>query len=499
MLMPTAPVIYARISQTDTLKGVERQVRTLKREAEELGLPEPEVFMDNDLSSKEGIERPDFDRMWSLIRAGVKDGIMVWKMDRYSRETYHYDWVKKYKPIVITSGKRVYDPNNSEDMHALRGEASSAERETKRLSERLLGQREDDAMAGLRHGAPAFGWGYRSKKGKWKDRDTANPEEKALLLDGMERVIAGESLANIMRVWNASGIKTSRGSAWNTTSVRHVLARWSNAGVRQHQGQPLLGVEVTWEPLCDLPRLRQVQALLGSNPRNTTSGRARRHLLTGILTCECGSLMKAQHIRSSARMVAGVEPSHAERVPTHYKCEGFHCGRSVPYAAADAFVLSWLGNHLLFKGASAFLSAGDQALVSELSERLNGLQADREKIKSLSLSVVDKAELLKEVFGEESSVRAILDTMSARTSLGRLVSGLIPAQHGNEVSLEQSAQNRHEVVARFQALDLKIKKKVLNELATFTVGIGFSEPSLTSGRRRKLTAAERIRIEPLAH
>lgn len=503
--MPTSPVIYARISQTDTRKGVERQIKILQREARELGLPECAVFMDNDLSSKEGVDRPDFNRMWDLIRAGVHDCILVWKLDRYSREPFHYDWIKKYTPIVITSGKRWYDPEQSEDMHALRSEAASAERETKRLSERLKGQRNEDAMSGLRHGAPAFGWGVLKVKGyddegkritKWKKRDKPNPVEKAMILDGMAKVVAGDSLNSVVNAWNNSGVTTSRGAAWNTTSVKHVLMRWSNAGVRQHQGEPLFDVKTTWEPLCDLQTLKEVRAMLSANPRNTATSRARRHLLTGVLRCECGSTMKAQHIRSSARMVKDVEGQHPERVPTHYKCEGNGCGRSVPYTDAEKYVLSWLGNYLLFKGSGAFLSPEGRAKVTELTGRLNALEEDRRKINALDLGVVDRASLLSQVHTQEKSVWAVLDTLSTQNALGRLVADLLPIVVEKTVSLEKSVENRRAIIERFRTLDIKTQKTLLRELATYTVGIGFSEPDPVTGRRCKLKAHERIEIVP---
>jgi site-specific DNA recombinase len=502
LLLPqpvVAPVIYARISQTDTLKGVQRQIKGLMREAEEMGLPTPEVFMDNDLSSKEGVERPKFNEMWNLIRAGLRDCIMVYKMDRYSRENHHYDLIKKYKPVIITSGRKVYNPDDSEDMHALRGEAASAERETKRLSERLKEQRYDDAHAGLRHGAPAFGWGYRSKKGKWKNRNKANPEEKKELLAAMDRVIKGESLSAITHDWNARGVKTSRGCQWTTASVKSVLTRWSNAGVRQYQGNPLFDVKVEWEPLCDLLTLRQVQMLLGNNPRQTTTSRARRHLLTGVLMCACGTQMKAQHIGSSSRMVREMAQQYPEKIPTHYKCEGTGCGRSVPYLAADEVVEKWLVEFLRWKGADAFLPPDAQKMVQDFTAQLEELAVQRTTIMGYKLSAADKGRLLQDVASQEESLWTILNALATQSALSRLVGGLLTPQNHttNTVSLEAAVERDREILARFRTLDLKTRKELLRDLATFTVHGGFSEPDPVSGKRRKLPAKDRIEIVPV--
>lgn len=495
--MPQSPALYVRLSSDpgQDRKGVERQKRLMKAQATSLGWSEPTVYEDNDTSSKKGVAREHFERMLTDLDHGLRDGVMFWKADRFSRETKHYDALKEAGVLVATES-RVYDPTKSEDMHALRMEAANAERETKRTSERMLAQRLEAAEEGRRHGAPAFGWGKRSKKGIWKKRDRINPEEAAAIRDGLQRVLRGDSLISIMRDWNSQGIKTSRGRDWSSTTVRSVLERWSNAGVRQHQGKPLFDVQGTWEPITDVATIQAVRAILANNPRQTTTTRARRHLLTGVLRCECGSFMKGQHVASSARMARGKTGPGPEKRSTHYKCDSNTCGRSVPYDDANTYVLKWLGLYLMFKSPAHFLPGDAQVVISDITKGLEAVADRRSKIYAADISEGDRLQMLSGVNKDEKALRARLGGYASQSALSRLVGSLtaIPFD-GVAPSFDIAADRAAAIRERFLAKDLKSQKDTLQALATFTVGVGFSEPN-EKGTRRKLRASERIMIEP---
>jgi site-specific DNA recombinase len=459
----------------------------MRAKAAELGWGEPVIYLDNDLSSKAGVERPHFDRMLPDLKAGVRDGLLCYKIDRYSREPSHIDALKD-AGWWVASEYRTFDPTTSDGMYALRQEAGAAEYETKKLSERTLDQRQQAAEEGKRVGARAFGWGYH-KKGKIKKRNKINKAEAELVLEGMERVLEGKSLASICRDWNARGIKTSRGGEWKTAGLRHVLERWSNAGVRQHQGKPLDGVEVEWEPICDLETLTNVRAVLGAQKNSTTSTRARKHLLSGVLQCECGSAMKAQHLKSSLH---GRPPEFGEdgnKVATHYKCTGFKCGRSVPYRDSDAVVVRWLVLLLLDLPRDAFLTPELKVELDKAHADLAELDKTEAEILAYKISKGAQLKMLAEVEKERDAQRIVIASYASTSALNSLVSSLTrtPLNTFHDPNIAA-------IRANFAALDLKSQKDLLQALATFTVLTGFSEPD-NKGNRRKLKAHERIRID----
>jgi hypothetical protein len=418
--------------------------------------------------------------------------LLVYKVDRYSREPSHIDILKK-AGWWVASEYRTYDPTTSDGLKSLRDAASSAEEETKRLSERTLAQRQQAAEAGVRMGARAFGWGYHSAKGKIKKRNKINEAEAALVREGMQRILEGESLASICRDWNARGIQTSRGGPWTTGGLRNVLERWSNAGVRQHRGQPLHGVKVEWEAICDLETLEKVRAKLGAQQRSTTSTRARKHMLSGVLTCECGSPMKAQHIASSLHGKPAEFGEDGNKLPTHYKCTGLKCGKSVPYADSDKAVIDWLCLLLLDLPSTAFLTAEVKAELDKAHAELAALDKKRAAIHAMDLDEEDKGLLLAPLKKDRDKWRVVMASYASTSALNSLVASLKPSFETMK-SFDAGAAHIAAIRSNFGSLDLKRQKDLLQALATFTVGTGFSEPD-GNGGRRKLKAHERIRIE----
>jgi DNA invertase Pin-like site-specific DNA recombinase len=459
-----------------------------------LGWGEPVIYEDNDRSSKAGVERPEFDRMLADIKAGIRDGLAVYKADRFSRETHHYD-VLKAAGWLVASEYRVFDVTTSDGMEALRHAASAAEAETKRLSERLMDQRRQHAQEGQRIGARAFGWGYHNAKGRIKKRNKINETEAALVREGMERTLNGESLSSICRDWNARGFVTSRGSAWNTGGLRNVLERWSNAGVRQHQGEPLMGVKTAWEAIVDLDTLTNVRAVLAAQKRSTTSTRARKHLLSGVLQCECGSPLKAQHVASSLHGKPAEFYEDGNKRPTHYKCVAYGCGRSVPYADSDKTVIDWLALLLLDLPSNAFLTPEVRAELEKAHAELAELDKAEAEILSYKINRGAQLRMLEDVEKEREAQRIVIASYASTNALNSLVASLNPS-FDTMKSFTAGAEHIKIIRSNFLALDLKRQKDLLQALATFTVGTGFSEPD-DKGMRRKLKAHERIRIELL--
>jgi DNA invertase Pin-like site-specific DNA recombinase len=465
----------------------------MRAKAAELGWGEPVIYRDNDLSSKAGVDRPERNRMMPDLAAGIRDGLLVYKIDRYSREPSHLDALKD-AGWWVASEYRTFDVTTSDGMKALRDEGNAAEYETKKMSERLLAQRQQAAEDGVRVGARAFGWGSYSKKGKIKNRNKVNKAEKALVLQGMERVLKSASLASICRDWNAQGFRTSRGSVWTTGGLRNVLERWSNAGVRQHQGQPLFNVETEWEALCDLETLEKVRAKLGAQENSTTSTRARKHLLSGVLQCECGSPMKAQHVKSSLHGKPAEYDQDGNKRPTHYKCVGLKCGRSVPYRDSDAAVVRWLTLLLIDLPPHAFLTPEVKAEIDKAHAELVKIDKRRYAIKAADIEEGDRLEMLTKVKKDRDAQRVVLASYASTSALNSLVASLDPYTSETFKSFTAGAERIKAVRSNFQALDLKQQKDLLQALAAFTVGTGFSEPD-AKGNRRKLKAHERIKIE----
>jgi site-specific DNA recombinase len=138
--------------------------------------------------------------------------------------------------------------------------------------------------------------------------------------DCARRVLAGESIASIVRDLNARGVRTSAGNPWNRTTLRRMLCSARISGRREHiptdsyQGvRPLVGEIVSatsdWPAIINVADSDRLRALLTRPERRLTTGGARKHLLSGILHCaRCGQPMVGRSSRGVLRYVCNRNP-----------------------------------------------------------------------------------------------------------------------------------------------------------------------------------------------
>jgi hypothetical protein len=133
-------------------------------------------------------------------------------------------------------------------------------------------------------------------------------------------VLAGESIASIVRDLNQRGMLTSAGNPWNRTTLRRMLCSARISGRREHipsdsyQGvRPLVGeivsTESDWPAIISVEESDRLRALLTRPERCITTGGARKHLLSGILHCaRCGCPMVGRSSRGVLRYVCNRNP-----------------------------------------------------------------------------------------------------------------------------------------------------------------------------------------------
>lgn len=174
------------------------------------------------------------------------------------------------------------------------GEVDTMESEIK--SERILAALESNAETGRSHGRETYGWD-RVHDRKGRSRDVLNAQEAAVIREATARILRGDSLASIVADFNARGIvppadakrppEQRRGLPWRKGSLRAMVVRERNAGLRVHRGE-IIG-DGAWEPILDRGTWERVCAVLADPARRTSVGSVARHLLSGIAVCDvCG-------------------------------------------------------------------------------------------------------------------------------------------------------------------------------------------------------------------
>jgi site-specific DNA recombinase len=240
--------------------------------------------------------------------------VILWMEDRSSRDVLAAgELVKAAQSVGMTRlvlPSLNYDLSDPEDVAKFYGEIAMAQREAAKTSKRtkraLLERAEDGAMnhGGMRpFGHP--GWvKIMDEGGQWQTVPIISEEqaaqERALIVQAADRIIAGDSLRGICSDWNARGIASSRNGPWRNNTLRNLLLSPRMIGKRAHNGVLYDGNPKDFPPILTEDKWHAVRAVLEDPSRRTTMrAGVPAHLLTGL--CFCGVCERPLR----ARMMAG--------------------------------------------------------------------------------------------------------------------------------------------------------------------------------------------------
>ena len=309
--------VYLRQSQDrdSTGYGIDRQREDVARLINSRGWEVTAEFVDNDVSALSRKPRPAFTEMMARVDAGEFDVIAARHMDRLLRRLSEFvsvqDRCKKAGVGIVTASDGVDTATDGGRLVAgiL---AMFAESEVERKGARQRSATEQAAKQGRWVGGRRA-FGYES------DGVTIREDEAALIKQGFADVLAGESLAEIARRWNASGHLTSRGKPWHRLAVKDVLTNPRHAGLRRHRPHedrckirqnPELGITgaAEWDAITDEPTWRAAVRIL-CDPSRLRTPRGGKGLLTGVAVCAvCGATVHrggASHGNASYRCSSG--------------------------------------------------------------------------------------------------------------------------------------------------------------------------------------------------
>jgi site-specific DNA recombinase len=359
--------VYCRISQdrTGKMAGIARQEPDCRALAERLGWDVAEVYVDNDVSAYKAKRRPGFERMKDDLRAGRIGAVVCWHPDRLYRRARELedfvDLVNEVKAEVATVQAGTVDLATPNGRLVARIGASVAQHESEHKGERVKAWHKQRAEAG-QPGGGLRPFGYRP------DRVTIDRAEAKLIREAAARRLAGESYYEIVRDWNARGLRTVTGRQWTVTSLGGVMRGPRIAGLRQHNGRLHAAV---WAAIVDR---EDWDVLVAMRKDNGVRGRPPKYLLAGLVLCggtdhdgtPCGKPMSTSH--TGVRAAGKVRTYACGGKQTHWH----GCGRVAAHAEKveavvvnkvfDAFDESPLGEVVAAKAGS-----GDNTeLVSQL-------------------------------------------------------------------------------------------------------------------------------------
>lgn len=271
-----------------------------------LGITNYEVFEDAGYSAK-NTDRPAYQRMIARLRTGEFSHVLVWKIDRISRNLLDfasmYQELKDYG-ITFVSKNEQFDTSTAIGEAMLKIILIFAELERNMTSERVTAVMMSRAEQGQWNGGKTP-YGYRWDK-ELKEFFVIEDEAKVVRMI-YEMYQSEKSSLKVTRTLNERGIHQRSGKPWNPVTVgivlknpfycgkmrynyrdeRKGLKNWSvkdeSEWIVFDDHHPAIVTEEDWRNACDeLASRRRNEA--GPNRAYT---RKNTHIFAGLLTCGC--------------------------------------------------------------------------------------------------------------------------------------------------------------------------------------------------------------------
>lgn len=239
--MPKTAVIYARFSCSKQREAsIEDQLRVCRQWCAREGYGVVAEYCDHALSGRSD-DRPEFQRM--IASAGESDIVLVYMMDRFSRDEYD---APIYKRALAQRGVRLVSaleaiPDSPEGIiyeKLLEGLAACESRKTSIRTKRGM---EGNALKCKTNGIEIFG--YRRSE---EDTYEIDPDKAALVREAFRRRIARETVNAIARDFAQRGVRSRRGKPCGYTMMcrmlhdRRYTGRYEWGGIVKEGGMPAI-------------------------------------------------------------------------------------------------------------------------------------------------------------------------------------------------------------------------------------------------------------------
>jgi DNA invertase Pin-like site-specific DNA recombinase len=318
--------IYIRVSthwqiDKDSLKVQRRELTAYVEMV--LGISDYVIFEDPGYSAK-NTDRPDYQTMMERIRTGEFTHLVVWKIDRISRNLLDfasmYDELKKLG-VTFVSKNEQFDTSNAIGEAMLKIILVFAELERQMTSERVTAVMLSRANNGQWNGGRVpYGYKWDKESGTFSIVD----HEAKVIRRMAELYEQYQSLLYVAKYLNNAGISTKSGKQWTPTTVRTMLTNpWyighyvynvhsGGKGTDKRSEDEWITVENHHEPILDERIFYRLKFLLQRNkrggvPAGKTYVRKNVHIFGGMLRCaKCGSIMIANQDKRRAN---GIRPS----------------------------------------------------------------------------------------------------------------------------------------------------------------------------------------------
>lgn len=299
------PCRYSSGSQRE--ESIEGQLRECREYADRNGMTVVGSYIDHALSAKTA-DRPEFQRMIKDSAKGLFEIVLVWKLDRFSRDRYdsaHYKRIFKKNGAKVVSAKEHISEGPEgiilESMLEGYAEFYSAE-----LSEKIHRGQKENALKGKNNdgGIPL---GYALDKQTQKL--VIDPETAPLVVEIFTRYADGKTVRAIIEGFNARGLTTRKGKPFSMSSFNALLKNRKYIGEYRYQDVVIPSGVPAIVPVELFCRVRQRMEKNKRAPAHTKAKESEFLLTTKLFCGKCERMMVGESGKS-----------HTGTMYYYYKC-----------------------------------------------------------------------------------------------------------------------------------------------------------------------------------
>ncbi len=402
-------VIYARFSCSRQREAsIEDQLRVCTEWCSKNGYEVVAEYCDRAASGRSD-DRPEFQRM--IANAGESDIVLVYMMDRFSRDIYD---APIYKKRLKDHGVRVVSatesmPDGPESMLLESIYEAMAAMESAHISQRVRRGMEGNAIKCMHNGVTLYGYDL-GDDGYYK----VNDGQAELVREMFARRLAGENVNSIAADMARKGVKTKMGNPCNYMMVAGILKNEKYAGTYKFGGTVVDGgmPAIVTREVFDMVQLVRSKKVRGNEQWGDFA-------FSGKGICyECG------------HSLVGVSGRGRHNVKyEYYRCSK-KCGCHTMRADVLESMIACSLRDLLESRETAleianFVSkvASDQDIESQLKEARNALSAANKGISNIMRAVeagmdyADVADRLAELKLERTRAESEVKSLSQRVAL----------------------------------------------------------------------------------
>lgn len=302
--------LYVRVStgyqvDKDSLPFQKKELKAYCEHVLHIDKKRIEVFEDAGKSGK-NTKRPAFERMMNKVKAGLVSHVIVYKIDRISRNLVDFSLMYddfKYNNVTFISLNEQFDTSSAIGEAILKIILVFAELERKLTSERVTDVMIGRAQNGQWNGARVpYGWDWD----KEKKCPVHSKKEAPYAIAMYEMYLNGGSTVTIRDYNNAHNIPTKRGGEWTSKTVADFLRNPMNKGDyrynyresargRKKPKEEVIYMEGVFPPLVEPKVWNAVNRRMDENLAkiNTSAFHAVRsncNVFAGLIVCgKCGA------------------------------------------------------------------------------------------------------------------------------------------------------------------------------------------------------------------